>query len=152
MKDLVESLQFSTCHVPTWLRFSNTHVSHFDKLIEFKWRICLLFCTMELYIHSFCGFIFCVAMMTSSKGNIFHVTVLVTGEFSSQMPVTRSFDIFFDLRLNKWSSSNQHAGDLRRHLAHYDVTVMGNVISEALMWYQPLSMLILCSHIWHKTK
>ena len=25
----------------------------------------------------------------------------VTGEFSLQKPVTRSFDIFFDLRLNK---------------------------------------------------
>ena len=26
----------------------------------------------------------------------------VTGEFPSQRPVTRSFDVFFDLRLNKW--------------------------------------------------
>ena len=25
----------------------------------------------------------------------------VTGEFSSQRPMTQSFDIFFDLRLNK---------------------------------------------------
>ena len=25
----------------------------------------------------------------------------VTGEFSAQLPVTRSFDVFFDLRLNK---------------------------------------------------
>ena len=25
----------------------------------------------------------------------------VTGEFPAQMPVTRSFDVFFDLRLNK---------------------------------------------------
>ena len=28
----------------------------------------------------------------------------VTGEFPSQRPVTRSFDVFFDLRLNKWLS------------------------------------------------
>ena len=35
-------------------------------------------------------------MMTSSNGNIFRVT----GEFPSQKPVTRSFDIFFDLRPN----------------------------------------------------
>ena len=27
-----------------------------------------------------------------------------TGEFPAQRPVTRSFDIFFDLRLNKWLS------------------------------------------------
>ena len=28
----------------------------------------------------------------------------VTGEFSAQRPVTRSFDVFYDLRLNKWLS------------------------------------------------
>ena len=28
----------------------------------------------------------------------------VPGEFPTQMPVTRSFDVFFDLRLNKWLS------------------------------------------------
>ena len=28
----------------------------------------------------------------------------VTGEFPSQRPMTRSFDVFFDLRLNKWLS------------------------------------------------
>ena len=45
--------------------------------------------------------------MTSSNGNIFRVTGLcagnspVTGEFPTQRPVTRRFDVFFDLRLNK---------------------------------------------------
>ena len=29
----------------------------------------------------------------------------VTGGFSSQRPLTHSFDVFFDLRLNKWSST-----------------------------------------------
>ena len=38
-------------------------------------------------------------MMTSSNGNIFRVTG--PGEFPTQRPVTRSFDVFFDLRLNK---------------------------------------------------
>ena len=28
----------------------------------------------------------------------------VTGEFPTQRPVTQSFDVFFDLRLNKWLS------------------------------------------------
>ena len=47
------------------------------------------------------------SMMTSSNGNIFHVTGPLcgefagTGEFPSQRPVMRSFDVFFDLRLNK---------------------------------------------------
>ena len=46
-------------------------------------------------------------MMTSSNGNIFRVTGHLCweftgpGEFPSQRPVTRSFDVFFDLRLNK---------------------------------------------------
>ena len=46
-------------------------------------------------------------MMTSSNGYIFRVTGLyagnspVTGEFPSQRPVTRSFNEFFNLGLNK---------------------------------------------------
>ena len=47
----------------------------------------------------------------------------VTGEFPSQRPVTRSFDIFFDLGLNNGWVNNRKAGDLRRHRAQYDVSV-----------------------------
>ena len=45
--------------------------------------------------------------MTSSNGNIFRVTGPLCGEFTgpgefpTQRPVTRSFDVFFDLHLNK---------------------------------------------------
>ena len=55
-----------------------------------------------------------VFMMTSSNGNMFRVTGFcavnspvtvgnspVTGEFPSHRPVTRSFNVFFDLHLNK---------------------------------------------------
>ena len=52
----------------------------------------------------------------------------VTGEFPSQRPVTRSFDVFFDLRLNKGRVNNREPGDLRRHRAHYGVTVMNSRI------------------------
>ena len=44
--------------------------------------------------------------MTSSNGNIFRVAghlrrdSPVTGEFPTQRPVTQSFDVFFDLRMN----------------------------------------------------
>ena len=45
------------------------------------------------------------SMMTSSNGNIFRVTGPLCGEFTggfpSQKPMTRGFDVFFDLRLNK---------------------------------------------------
>ena len=49
---------------------------------------------------------------------------LETGEFPSQRPATRSFDVFFDLRLNKGWVSSWDTGDLRRHRTHYHVTVM----------------------------
>ena len=58
-----------------------------------------------------CGllcFVLVIVMMTSSNGNNFRVTGHLCGEFTglrwipSQRPVTRKFDVFFDLRLNKW--------------------------------------------------
>ena len=55
----------------------------------------------------------------------------VTGEFPAQRPVTRSFDVFFDLRLNKGWVNSCKAGDLRRHCAYHDVIVMHTFI---LMW------------------
>ena len=59
------------------------------------------------------------ALLTICAGNS-----PVPGEFPAQRPVTRSFDVFFDLRLNKRLSNNREAGDLRHYRAHYDVTVM----------------------------
>ena len=47
----------------------------------------------------------------------------VTGEFSLQRPVTRSFDVFFNLRLNGLVNDRE-AGDLIHHRPHYDVIVM----------------------------
>ena len=86
-------------------------------------------------------------MMTSSNGNIFRVTGHLCGEFTgpgefpAQRPVTRSFDVFIDLRLNKRLSKNGEAGDLRRHRGHYDV----NVITSA-----NLEMFgILETYVWH---
>ena len=54
---------------------------------------------------SFCSVV-CASMMTSSNGNVFRVTGHLCGEFTgpgefpAQRPVTRSFDVFFDLRLD----------------------------------------------------
>ena len=79
-------------------------------------------------------------MMTSSNGNIFRVTGPLCGEFTgpgeflTQRPVTRSFDVFFDLRLNKGWVNNREAGDLRRHCGHYDV----NVMILSIKWYWPV--------------
>ena len=48
----------------------------------------------------------------------------VLGEFPTQRPVTRSFDVYFDLCPNKRLSNNREAGDLGRYRAHYDVIIM----------------------------
>ena len=59
-------------------------------------------------------------MMTSSNGTIFRVT----GHFPAQRPVTRRFDVFFDLRLNKrvnWEP-------LRPLWRHYNANGSGSYI------------------------
>ena len=63
----------------------------------------------------------------------------MTVEFPSQRPVTRSFDVFFDL--GGWVN-NREASDSRRHRAHYDVTVMGNVITLTILHH--CNRLIVC--------
>ena len=70
-------------------------------------RTCSCWRTLGTMIHPGASYKI-IVMMTPSKGNIFGVTGLcvpgnspVTGEFPAQRPVTRSFDVFFDLRLNK---------------------------------------------------
>ena len=55
----------------------------------------------------------------------------VTGEFPAQRPVTRSFDVFFYLRLSDW----------RRYCVHYDVTIMPN----GLWLYYCMAMLFVFS-------
>ena len=69
------------------------------KMSSGKWQpFCL---SLNVLIH--CG----TQSMTSSNGNISTLLSIcawnspVPGEFPAQRPVTRSFDVFFDLRLNK---------------------------------------------------
>ena len=69
-------------------------------------------------------------MMTSATGNISALPALcagnspVTSEFPSPRPVTRNFDVFFDLRLTNGWVNHRDAGDLRRNPAHCGVTVI----------------------------
>ena len=76
-------------------------------------------------------------MMTSSNGNISRVTGPLCGEFTgpgefpSQRPVTRSFVVFFDLRLNKRLSKQlwgwwfeKQSRSLWRHCNDANVGVM----------------------------
>ena len=62
------------------------------------------------------------ALLDISAGNS-----LVIDEFPTQRPVTRSFDVFFGLRLNKLLSKQSCGWWLEtpsRHRAHYYVTIM----------------------------
>ena len=57
----------------------------------------------------------------------------VTGGFPSQKTVMQSFDVLFDLRLNRPLSKEQRSRGLEMLSAHYDITVMehtynGNVV------------------------
>ena len=63
-------------------------------------------------------------MMTSSNRNFFRVTgplcgeITGPGEFPTQRPVTRSFDVsLICVWINGWVN-NREAGDLRRHRSH----------------------------------
>ena len=53
----------------------------------------------------------------------------VPGEFPTQRPVTRSFDVFFDcVWINGWVN-NHEAVDLRRYLAYYDfISTIENLV------------------------
>ena len=89
--------------------------------------------------------------MTSSNGNIFRVTGPLCGEFTgpgefpTQRPVTRSFDVFFDLRLLNGWVNNREAGDLRRYRGHYDVTVMIYLRFHGVCIYGGHPTIIACS-------
>ena len=48
----------------------------------------------------------------------------VTGEFPSQRSATRGFDVSLICARTNCRANNRDAGDLRRHRAHYDVTLM----------------------------
>ena len=64
-----------------------------------------------------------------SQTSTSHFQFVETGNIYSSKSETRSFDILFDLPLNK---SLSKLGDLGRHCAHYDVIVM---LTKITLWY-----------------
>ena len=88
----------------------NGNIMQMETHVQSQWEISLnMFVVIGSHI-----VIFMIAplmwyshMMTSSNGNICRVTGPLCGEFTgpgefpTQRPVTRSFDVYFDLRLNK---------------------------------------------------
>ena len=77
------------------------------------------------------------SMMTSSIGIIFRVTGPWCGEFPAQRPMTRSFDVSFDLRLNTrlckqsrgwWFETPSHPLWRHRNAEHYWLTVIDSLV------------------------
>ena len=66
----------------------------------------------------------------------------VPGEFHTQRPVTRGFVVSLICRINGWVN-NSEAGDLRRHRAHYDVTVMTRFMTPARCTLSVISIIFL---------
>ena len=62
----------------------------------------------------------------------------VSSEFPTHRPVTRSFDVFFELQMNKRLSIQWWGWYLGHHRAHYGVIEMWNIYlysTEMLCWY-----------------
>ena len=70
-----------------------------------------------------------VCMMTSSNGNNFRITGLsceeFTGEFPTQRPVTRSFDVFFDLTIKFPTGLPSHTASYTRVKPAFYLSVVG---------------------------
>ena len=83
--------------------------------------------TPVLYIIYFCAAILSITTWWRHQMETFIALLpicAVTGEFPTQWSVTQSFDVFFDLCLNKRLSKQSWGWWLRRHRVHYDVIVM----------------------------
>ena len=82
--------------------------------------------------------------MTSSNGNIFCVTGPLCGEFTCHrwIPLTKGcVGVWVSSLIYAWINgwvNNREAGDLRRHRAHYDVTVMCSSVFTRFFFYQGL--------------
>ena len=95
-----------------WFTNFAFNTTHFNSILNFILHIRYIKQVICIEINSFCEanreaiIRYRAAIMTSSNGNIFRVTGPLCGEFPPQRPVTRSFDIFFDLHLNNTLTAN----------------------------------------------
>ena len=105
-----------------------------------KWNIFLVFKTSNPWDLT--------DMMTSSNGTFFSLLAIcegnppVTGRLPSQGSVTRNFDVFFDLHLNKWLSKQS-----RRRWFERDVAVMTKILDITLMARMKRPRICLCKRI-----
>ena len=102
-------------------------------------------------------------MMTSSNGNIFRVTGPLCGEFTgpdefpAQRPVTLSFDVFFDLRLNKRLSEQPWgwwfetlSWSLWRHRNAHTVAHSNSLSTRVIWWSMLRDVMTWARHGWRE--
>ena len=97
--------------------------------------------------------IFTETMMTSSNGNIFRATGPLCGEFTgpgefpAQRPVTRSFDVSFDLRPNKRLS--KQSWGWRLETASWSLWRQYNAKRPPSCWrHFQIYIFVILMHIW----
>ena len=98
-------------------------------------------------------------IMTSSNGNIFRVTGPLCGEFTGHrwIPLTQWCGALMFTLICTWTkgwANNRNAGEIRRHRARHDVTVMVNIVRKVLRWCfitMPIACLIytLPAKVWN---
>ena len=133
-------IKLAHAHSPKVARASTgTVLAVYDSQYVFLFSRVIIFCLDQAPgRYSYVGWYMCrrfqphflaFALMTSSNGNISRVSGPLYGEFTGYrwLPFTKASDA--ELWCFLWSINgcvnNHEAGDLRRHLTHYDVTVMG---------------------------
>ena len=86
-------------------------------------------------------------MMISRHGNIFRITgPLVRGTNLSRMDFPDKGNVFFDIILNKQSSKNRVAGDLKLYWS-YDITIM----LPRIQWDLVIRIMVTSSHGNHRS-
>ena len=119
--------------------------SHTSINMEVFWQHCYIY--IYIYIYKYDDDVIKLRhfpLYWPLKGNS-----LAIGDFPAQRPLTRSFDVSFDLRLKYGWANNREAGDLRRHCAHYDVTVMIKRLTNIIkyvgwctIWYDSIDQVL----------
>ena len=132
-----------------WLHASPCHQQPWYWLC----RIVMSLYYMRKDFQSLCHLYAEQCMMTSSNGNIFHVTGRLCGEFTGDrwIPRTKASDAELGLfsLICAWINAyvkNREAGDVKRLRAHYDVTVMEMKCKYVLQFFKTICATSLCSN------
>ena len=132
------NLLFKDLHISSTSNLKHTKLYNFDNYFGTTWSINQQAAPTSIWVVRV--IMECrdaQRMMTSPNGNIFRLTGHLCGEFTGHrwIPCKKASDaklccfLWSAAWINGWVN-NREAGDLRRHQAHIDVIVMGQVSGE----------------------